>query len=998
MKDRSRRVSQWLQLLAGVALGWSALAGAETQSQAQTPGKSTEDDQGAPPELQTVVVTGTLLPTTPDRVAVPIVTLDAKTMEQNGVTSNALEILRKSVPAFAGRSNAGTSNANNDNQRTGGGSQVQLRNLPTLVLVNGRRVAIDAIAGTNGKNFVDVNQIPTAAIDHIEVLTDGASSIYGSDAIGGVVNFILKSDMQGVKAGGRFGSASGDYRERSAYLTGGTDIAGLSITATGSYSKTNPLFQDTRSFTSPLFGRTSAVPGVVAAGGRSPGAILAAALDSPSQMNPTGTAATATSVNQLIANGTYVATTPGAVSGAFDVAPYQTLLLAQEQDSFVSSVSKSLLDKRVELFGDVMLSRTKSFTQWLPSNVTSTVPAGAPFDPLTTSFAGVTFADLNDPRHINDKTDAARATLGLRGKVWNHWQWETGLVYSESDLQQNVGNLIYKPNLPRAIAGGYDANGNPVAGGAYSQVYTCCSTSNAVVLQPALDPFARTAGLNPASLANLYGTEVINAVSQLTSWDGKLAGSLFDLPAGDVGLAVGATWRREALSGHADANGRVTDPVTHLTSGNAQLWALGFNFDPFASHRDIRALFAETRIPITAPAWSVPGVRSFDITLAGRAEHYSDAGSSNVPKVGFRWQPFDRQLTLRGTYAKSFSAPTLYAEYGPIDTRQVGEAVIAGVFGRPNYSGLPFNGEDGNDPNLKPATSVSRSIGFQFQPRFVPGLAGSVDFSSINLYGYAGGLGFNNILTSVNQFGSASPYFNNIAVDNFAGAAGATQPFVNPGDLQRFLCGGCANPASSPGLPAQASRLYVIDQFRNLAVLQERSYTVAADYIIPWDRYGTFTLATTGAIFKSFNFLDQPGPGHHFLQYAGKTNNAGASGGFGGTLPTYRFFTSLDWRYRSLEFTLNNTYASGTDDTGVNGTSTPLIPVGSYGAWDLRGAYDWHPSQANGARTLTFALGINNLTNRMPPLAPRAFVDNNADVSTYSPLGRLVYGTVTVSF
>src|SRR5256886_4732369 len=239
-------------------------------------------------------------------------------MEQNGVTTNALEILRKSVPAFAGRSNAGTSNANNDNQRTGGGSQLQLRNLPTLVLINGRRVAIHAIAGTNGKNFVDVNQIPAAAIDHIEVLADGASSIYGSYAIGGVVNFILKSDKQELKAGGRFGSSAGDYRERSDYHTGGTEVGGLRITATGSYSKSNPLFQDARSFTSPLFGRTSSIPGVVVAGGNSPGAILAAGLNSPSQMNPTGTAATATSVNQLIANGTYVATTPAGVSGALD--------------------------------------------------------------------------------------------------------------------------------------------------------------------------------------------------------------------------------------------------------------------------------------------------------------------------------------------------------------------------------------------------------------------------------------------------------------------------------------------------------------------------------------------------------------------------------------------------------------------------------------------------------------------------------------------------------
>src|ERR1700680_3442840 len=137
--------------------------------------------------LEAITVTGSLLPTTPDQVAVSVISLDAKQLEQNGVSTNALEILRKAIPSFAGRSNAGTSNANNDNQRTAGGSQLQLRNLPTLILINGRRVANSGVGGINGKNFVDVNQIPASAIDHIEVLTDGASSIYGSDALGGVV-------------------------------------------------------------------------------------------------------------------------------------------------------------------------------------------------------------------------------------------------------------------------------------------------------------------------------------------------------------------------------------------------------------------------------------------------------------------------------------------------------------------------------------------------------------------------------------------------------------------------------------------------------------------------------------------------------------------------------------------------------------------------------------------------------------------------------------------
>jgi iron complex outermembrane receptor protein len=106
----------------------------------------------------------------------------------------------------------------------------------------------------------------------------------------------------------------------------------------------------------------------------------------------------------------------------------------------------------------------------------------------------------------------------------------------------------------------------------------------------------------------------------------------------------------------------------------------------------------------------------------------------------------------------------------------------------------------------------------------------------------------------------------------------------------------------------------------------------------------------------------------------------------------------LDWAYRNLDVTVNNTYVSGTHDTGPNGISTPAIPVASYVAWDFRVAYDWHLSAEHDSRVLTMAVGANNVTNRMPPLAPRAFLDNNADVATFSPLGRLIYASVTVGF
>ena len=145
----------------------------------------------------------------------PIVALDAKQLEQNGVASNPLEILRKSIPAFEGRSNAGTSNANNDNQRTAGGSQLQLRNLPTLVLVNGRRVANWRSAASMARTSSTSIRFPRPTSTDIEVLTDGASSIYGSDAIGGVVNFILKSDLRRDRVRcGRYGVREGDYKEQ----------------------------------------------------------------------------------------------------------------------------------------------------------------------------------------------------------------------------------------------------------------------------------------------------------------------------------------------------------------------------------------------------------------------------------------------------------------------------------------------------------------------------------------------------------------------------------------------------------------------------------------------------------------------------------------------------------------------------------------------------------------------------------------------------------------
>jgi iron complex outermembrane receptor protein len=331
-----------------------------TQAQpAAVAAATAESTKPQPTALEAVVVTGSNLPTAPDEVAVPVSVLGADLIDRAGVNSNVLEVLRKSLPSFAGRSNAGNSNANNNNQNTAGGSQVQLRNLDTLVLVNGRRVATSGINAIGGKNFVDVNQIPAAAIDRIEVLTDGAAASYGSDAIGGVVNIILKSNVEGLEVGSRLGFADGSYNENSVYFVGGADLKGVKVTLTGSVSHTDPLFQNQRPFSSPspLAGRTAAVPGAVGANGLNPGALLAPGLGSPRDTNPTGAAATAGSVAALIANGTYIPATPKSVQASYDLSPFQTLLLRQDQDSLVATFETDLQPSgKLTAFGDAMLS------------------------------------------------------------------------------------------------------------------------------------------------------------------------------------------------------------------------------------------------------------------------------------------------------------------------------------------------------------------------------------------------------------------------------------------------------------------------------------------------------------------------------------------------------------------------------------------------------------------------------------------------------------------
>ena len=964
MTPARNRFAATLMATTGLALCWAGIGRA---APAESPKDATVGE---------IVVTGSALPTSPDRIVAPVTTVDAHKIEASGNDTNALEILRKTVPAFQGRGNIGASNGNNTNQNTGGGSQVRLRDLDTLILINGRRVAVDAIAGVGGKIFVDVNQIPPSAIERVEVLADGASAIYGSDAIGGVVNFVLKQKFDGIEVGGRYGGADAGYAERSAYFTAGHSFGDrIDVVLNGSYSETDPLFQKDRSFTHPFLTASTAVPGAVG------NSLLNLNLNSPSQSVPTGAAATAPSIAALIPS-VYFGSNAAGIGATYDLSNFQTLLLREKTQAVGGNLTVRLTDDgSVQAFSDFEYAHVDTFTQFLPRIAAVTVPAGAPFNPTTGPVAGVQFGDPGSPKRYFNKGDKFRITGGLKGDFdlgGKDWRWETAYTYSEDQLDQRQTNVIFGPNLPLAIAGGFNSAGVATPGGAFAKVFSNFDTNAPLIVAPALDPFAR-GGRDPASLANVLGTELVTGKSTLESADLQLnTTELFRLPGGKVGLAVGAAWRREALSASADLNGRNTGPT-------AQRWIGGQFFDPFSKSRTIYSAFGEVRVPITGEDFTPTGFHSFEIVGAVRFEHYSDAGDSTVPKVGFRWEPVDNQLVIRGTYSKSFTAPSIFAEYGPTDTRQAGGAIIQGAF--PGQPSSPFNAEDGNNPNLKPATADIYSTGFVLQPNAIPGLRVSLQYTAIDQRNIAGGIGFNNILVDVNRLGSQSVFFNNLAKGNFPGMPGAVQ-FQNPGDVLAFL-------NAAPGV--NNNNLFAIDQFRNLGGIKLRTVDLSADYV--WHtEHGDLTFSTLATYLASYQY--QALPFQPFFEFAGVVSNSPQAGG---TQPRWRYYTTLEFDRGPWEALLANSYIDSVKDEGAGGftfANATFVPqrTSAYSTFDARLAYKLGETEMLRLREARIAVGVNNMFDRKPPAAPRAFPDNGADVSTYSPIGRLWYVQLMAHF
>jgi iron complex outermembrane receptor protein len=916
----------WAALALFLGVGLSSVAVAQT-APAAAPAVPQEV------KMEAFVVTGSYLPPAANSVAIPVISVDANTIQNSGNDNSLLDVLRKTVPQFQGSANLGSTNANISSGFTQGGAQIALRNTSTLVLINGRRVAFNPADAQGNFQFVDLNMIPVAAVERVEVLADGASAIYGSDAVSGVVNIILKSNYEGFEVGGRYGWSTdqGHYAERTGYIVGGVDNGKTSMTISAEWVKVDPIWNFERPYSAVTFG-TPTFAGSVNVGSNY--YYLDPSLNAPTVAEGGLPAAT------LVANGTYSGPRNSAQQfQLFNLSQYVTQTVGNQREAMTIDWEHKITDN-LKVFGDIMYVHTNTFSQingqpinssalaalapdpTIPGSGGSSIPAGLYGNPFNVSVTARNRLVNNPRQYINDDA-SIRAVAGLRGQISSDWSWEFAGTYNRITEDYSNPGVINNVHLANAIING-DFNF-----------------------------FARTQKPGILEGDGIVGTATGSFISKLSNWDFKIMGKLFDLPGGPADIAIGGEYRKEFLSGIADPLS-VIDPVTGQLG-----WNGATTFYPFRSSRRVESVFAELRLPLLK---DVPGAHYLEVSGAVRHEAYSDTTGPTVPKLTLRYLPFNDEFALRGTYSKSFSAPTLYSLYGPVGIGFSDAFDLTPHNGGPVISSYQVNQESGANSKLLPSKSTNYTLGFVYSPKAVKGFSVSVDYWNIKQTDLVGAVPTNTQLQDVENLGAASRYGSQVHIGSFTG------PLVTaPGQVSGNV----------------GDNIYFVDLNTNIAKQDLDGFDVAAKYTYNNDTMGRFDLSTAVSIYHHYTFQAFPEDTVH--------ETVGRSTDWNGTIPRWQSYSSLNYTRGNYEAIVGWRFLPGiTDDD--DGTVT-----GSFQTWDVAFAYRFGPA----IKLLSNAkvqVGVNNVFNKFGPLDPAIFSDSNVDTGTYGSIGRFVYVDLKYKF
>jgi iron complex outermembrane recepter protein len=636
-----------------------------------------------------VVVTGSNIAgsQSPDWVPESIYTREA--IEING--SRSLGDFMKSIPQNSGP----TFTENQSDSLAPGAAAVALHGLSpdaTLVLINGRRVAPYPFAQTGITAFVDLNSIPLAGIQQIDVLRDGASAIYGSDAIAGVVNVRFLPKYHGALVNFGYGNTTdtdtGEYY--TSLVSGYTDEKrGVDLMVVADYFDRNALFQVDRFFSESI-DQTRQGGSSFLSSASNPGTVFDPVTGDPLKV-PANSNGIVT-VSELENN-------PGV--NRFDRAPFQPLVPETERYGVYGRV-KVRLTPAIDVFAEGGYRHIFTKQQLAPSPIEGdvegiSVPGINPFNPFETPVFFRYRVTEAGPRVDHISTDVYRAVAGLNFHLSKRWEMESAFLYSETNAEDKTFN-----NLSRAAVIAGLADPNPATS------FNIFGAGNHIN--------------NPATIEGLKVTTTREGNSRIVGGDTKLNGPLYSLPAGDLFSAFGLEYRYEELEDKFDP---------FATAGGV----IDLNSTSAGGNRDVISGFGEVLIPIVSPAMEIPLFNNLEVQAAFRAENYSDFGSIVNPKVGVAWRPIADWFLLRGSYGTGFRAPSLVQLFtGSLTfSQELRDPRRFVVTGSPEDESSPLQVLTGGNPDLEPEDSENYSAGFVFTPPIVPGLLLSLDFFRVDV-------------------------------------------------------------------------------------------------------------------------------------------------------------------------------------------------------------------------------------------------------------------------
>jgi iron complex outermembrane receptor protein len=999
-------------LLAGASMLVAASAHAQTPPPA-TPDPATQAAQAseqaaaqrdpgeAPAEGGEIVVVGSQIQGAKPTGALPVTVIGEERIAATGSMSG--DDLFRSIPQAGDVQFQEARTTGNLNDARGDNASINLRNLGTgntLVLLNGRRMV--PTPGTQTENFVPVqtantNALPIGATKRVEVLRDGAGAIYGSDAVAGVVNVVLDDRYDGLRLDAQHGFADGTS-ESTFSVKAGTKLGGNTrVMLFGSYTRRTPLFASERDFSASEDHRAAVVgtpwEGDTAFDNRSTSSPYGSFTVIPSNtvVRQNGTALTSSGVfyveptsntaagcSSTVYNGN-LCLRSGGITGTtdrplrYDENPDRTIRGGLDRYNAFATLTHDF--GGAEFFGEAGYYRAVLDGQREQSAPISSAPISVPatnyYNPLgPTTFNGVANPNRlpgltgvptgglaltitnyrpvdTGPRTFTVTDDMFRLLGGFRGEA-GQFHWESALTYSWARTDDNTHNAISNTLFQQALAKSTPDAYNPFNGGS--------------------QPNYSLGDATPSDAATIRSFLVeVHRISKtsLATADAKVSNShLFSLPGGDVGLAAGVEVRRETYQDDRDPRLDGTIKYTDIVTGKTfDTDILGASAAPdVKAHRTIASGFVELAVPLVSPQMNVPLVRSLDLQLAARDEHYSDFGNVLKPKVAASWDLFEG-LKLRSSWSESFRAPNLPQFYSA--GTQVSNTRTDYAFCRLNNttcSGVSTLEVRSGNQGLKPEEAQNFSAGIVLQPPRIPNLFITADYWSIhetNVIGIQGAQ--NQILYDylLRQKGSSNPN-----VVRLAPAAGQTV-----GQLS-----------------------FVEDNYFNLNPRTLKGIDLELQYSLRNTPLGTFNVQLSAA--HLFKFDQQPSAMQAELIAA----NAAGQLGTGITITgansllqqngnaRWRGSADFNWRLGQFAAGVLVNYVGSVFDTGPAQVNGQFFKVPS---WTTVNVYAEYTIKGAGPLDDTrFRVGARNLFDKDPPLYSANFGFLG---SLHNAIGRFVY-------